>query len=79
MVAKLLGGQASLFVTRRVTIHNGVVAFRGSTKQADHGGGKRRVAIHFCLFFAAAGGADRTSAHGSEFCFASGRLLIVDS
>jgi len=49
MVAKLLGGQASLFVTRRVMIHNGVVAFRGSTKQADHGGGKRRAAIHFCL------------------------------
>jgi hypothetical protein len=34
---------------------------------------------HYCLFLAAAGGADRTSAHGSEFFFsASGRPLTVD-
>jgi len=26
-------------------------------------------AIHYCLFLAAAGGAERTSAHGSDFLF----------
>jgi hypothetical protein len=29
-------------------IHNGVVVFRGSTKQADHGGGKRRAVKQNC-------------------------------
>ena len=34
---------------------------------------------HYCLFLAAAGGAGRTSAHGSDLFFsASGRPLIVD-
>jgi hypothetical protein len=38
------------------------------------------VTAYYCLFLVAAGGAGRTSAHGSEFfCFASGRPLIVDS
>jgi hypothetical protein len=45
----------------------------------DHGGGKRGRVSHYCLFLAAAGGAGRTSAHGSEFFFsASGRPLTVD-
>jgi hypothetical protein len=44
-------------------------------RKRDQGGGKRPAGIHFCLFFAAVGGADRTSAHGSVFFFASGRQV----
>src|SRR6516165_8177946 len=38
-----------------------------SCSSMDHGGGKRRDDVHYCLFLAAASGADLTSAHGSEF------------
>jgi len=44
--------------------------------------GRREAARRHSLLFLLgrpAGGADRTSAHGSEFCFASGRPLIVNS